>query len=114
MAAYNLMFPIQPGKDDEARAFAADVAGPRRDEFAAHHNRVGNTRETWALATTPMGSFILVWFEGEDAGKAFADLAANQSEYHQWFRERVLTLTGTDLSAPPAGPLPETLVDWTA
>ena len=113
MGANNLMFPIQAGKEDDARAFAAEVAGARRDEFAAHHLRAGNTRETWALQDTPMGSFMLVWFEG-DAEKAFGDLATNDSEFVQWFRERVLDLTGIDLSAPPDGPLPAILVDWQA
>jgi hypothetical protein len=113
MGANNLMFPIQAGKEQDARAFAAEVAGARRDEFAAHHNRAGNTRETWALQETPTGSFMLVWFEG-DPEKAFGDLATNDSEFMKWFRDQVLDLTGTDLSAPPDGPLPETLVDWQA
>jgi hypothetical protein len=77
---FNGMFPVQAGKEEAARAFAAETMGARRSEFAAHHLRAGNTRETWALQETPMGSFILVWFEG-DVEKAFADLATNDSEF---------------------------------
>ena len=87
--------------------------GARRAEFAAHHARAGTTRETWALQETPMGSFILVWFEG-DVEKPFADLATNDSDFMTWFRGRVLDVTGVDLSAPPDGPPPAVLVDWHA
>jgi hypothetical protein len=113
MGVFNGMFPIRPGKEDEARAFAAEATGPRLADFAAHHVRAGNTRETWALQETPMGSFMLVWFEG-DVEKAFADLATNDSEFVAWFRGRVLDLTGVDLGSPPEGPPPAVLVDWHA
>src|SRR5262245_58261533 len=107
------MFPIQAGKDDAARAFAAEAMGPRRAEFSAHHARAGNVRQTWTFQETPMGNFLLVWFEG-DVQKAFADLATNDSDFMTWFRGQVLDVTGVDFSAPPEGPPPEVLVDWRA
>jgi hypothetical protein len=112
MAVFNGMFPVQAGKEDDARAFAAETLGAQRTGFEAHMARSGITRETWALQETPMGSFIAVWFEG-DVEKAFADLASD-SEYTTWFRGRVLDVTGVDLGAPPAGPPPAILVDWQA
>ena len=113
MGVFNGMFPIQAGKEEDARAFAAEAMGARRAEFDSHHARAGNTRETWALQETPMGSFLLVWFEG-DRQKAFGDYATNDSDFITWFRGRVLDLTGVDLAAPPAGPQPEVLFDWHA
>ena len=113
MSVFNGMFPIQAGKEDDARAFAAEAFVARRDGFAAHHARAGTTRETWALQETPMGSFILVWFEG-DVEKAFGDLATNDSEFVTWFRGQVLDITGVDLTAPPDAPPPAILVDWRA
>ena len=112
MAVFNGMFPIQAGREDDARAFAAEALGARRAGFDAHHARAGTARETWALQETPMGSFMLVWFEG-DVEKAFADLAGDD-EFVTWFRGRVLDLTGVDLGAPPGGPPPAILVDWHA
>jgi hypothetical protein len=113
VSVFNGMFPIQAGKEEDARAFAAETMGARRAGFDAHHSRAGNTRETWALQETPMGSFLLVWFEG-DLEKAFADHATNDSEFETWFRGRVLDVTGVDLGVPPDGPPPEVLVDWHA
>jgi hypothetical protein len=113
MGVFNGMFPIHAGKEEAARAFAAELVGAQLAGYEAHHSRVGNTRETFTLQETPMGSFLLVWFEG-DVQKAFADHATDDSDFETWFRGRVLDLTGVDLAAPPAGPLPELLFDWQA
>ena len=111
VAVFNGIFPILPGKEEDARAFAAETMGPQWAGFDAHHRRAGNTRETWVLQETPMGSFLLVWFEG-DLEKAFGDLATYESDFMTWFRGQVLDVTGVDLSAPPEGPPPTVLVDW--
>jgi hypothetical protein len=113
MAVFNGVFPVQAGKEEDARAFAAETLGARRSDYEAHLMRVGITRETWALQETPMGSLMLVWFEG-DLEKAFADLATNDSEYMTWFRARVLEVCGVDLAAPPEGPPPAVLIDYQA
>lgn len=110
MAAFNTIFPVKPGMEDEGRAFAAETFGARREGFEAHMQRGGITRETWTLLQTPMGSFMLVWFEG-DVEKAFGDLATD-TEYTNWFRGRVLDLCGVDLGAPVEGPPPEVLLDY--
>jgi len=102
MGVFNGIFPIQAGKEEDARAFAAELVGAQLAGYEAHHSRVGNTRETFTLQETPMGSFLLVWFEG-DVQKAFADHATDDSDFETWFRGRVFDLTGVDLAAPPAG-----------
>jgi hypothetical protein len=113
MGVFNGVFPIQAGKEEDARAFAAETFGPRRADLAAHLARADVTRETWTLQETPMGSLMLVWFEG-DVEKAFADLATDDSEYITWFRGRVLDITGIDMAAPSDGPLPAVLIDYRA
>jgi|ERR1017187_4886200 hypothetical protein len=110
MGVFNGVFPIKAGKEDEARAFAAETFGARRPDFEAHLERDGVTRETWSLQETPMGSLMLVWFEG-DVEKAFANLATDDSEFTTWFRARVLDLTGVDLGTPSADPPPAVLID---
>ena len=55
-----------------------------------------------------MGSFMVVWFEG-DVEKAFGDLATDNGEFTTWFRAQVKEITGFDLAAPPEGPLPTVL-----
>ena len=111
MGVFNGAFPIRAGKEEAARAFAAETVGARLAGYEAHNARVGTTRETFTVQETPMGSFLLVWFEG-DAQKAFEDLATDDSDFMTWFRGRVLDVTGVDLAAAPDGPPPELLFDW--
>jgi len=113
MAVFNGAFPILPGKEQEGRDLAAACMGERRNGFEAQLARGGLTRETWSLQETPMGSFMLVWFEGPDIEKAFTELATSGDEFTIWFRGQVKDVTGVDLGAPPEGPPPDTLVDCT-
>ncbi len=50
MGVFNGVFPIQAGKEEDARAFAAETFGARRPDFEAHLASAGITRETWAAA----------------------------------------------------------------
>ena len=111
MGVFNGFFPIVTGKEKAARAFAAETIGARKADFEALQARSNITRETWAMQETPMGSFMLVWFEG-DVEKAFGDLAGDSSEFATWFKAQVNDLTGVDLAAPAEGPPPDVLLDW--
>jgi len=112
MTVFNGMFPILPGQEDAARAWAAEIAGPRRAGWDALQSRAKITRETFTIQTTPNGSFLLVWFEG-NVPKAFEDVATGQDEFTAWHRGRLAEVTGIDLTQPQeAAPPPETVLDW--
>jgi len=113
MAVFNGLFPVLEGKEDAARAFAKEAAGPRGEQFGEHLERNDVTRETWSLLTTPMGSFVNVWFEG-DVDAAFKELATSDDEHTVWFRRTVLDVTGVDMSQPDDGTPPEVILDWKA
>lgn len=114
MAVFNGVFPILAGQEQNGRDFAAASIGERRKGFEAQAARTGLARETWALQETPMGSFMLVWFEAPDIERAFTEIATSDDEFTVWFRGQIKEVTGVDLGAPPAGPLPVVLVDWAA
>ena len=75
--------------------------GERRKGFEAQAARSRLTRETWALQETPMGSFMLVWFEAPDIETAFTELAPPATSSPSGFRGQVKDVTGVDLGAPP-------------
>jgi hypothetical protein len=113
MGVFNAMFPILPGKEEAARAWIAEIAGPRREGWDAMEKRGELTRETFTLQTTPMGSFLLVWAEG-DIEKAFTDVATAQDEFTTWHRAQLKDITGIDITQPSEAPPPELLLDWSA
>ena len=114
MAVFNGVFPMLPGKEQEARSFAAACVGERRKGFEAQLARSEISRETWSLQETPIGSFMLVWFEAPGIKKTFTELATSSDEFTVWFRGQVKDVTGVDLSAPPENPPPDLLVDSTS
>jgi hypothetical protein len=114
MAVFNGAFPILPGKEDAARAFAEEAMGARRSGFDESQRRQGISRETWSIQEAPGGSaLVVVWFECPDPEKAIAQLGQDPSEFAVWFRERVMEINGIDLSEPLAGG-PELILDWRA
>jgi hypothetical protein len=111
MAVFMGAFPVLPGKEDEARRFAHETV-ERREEFDRSQERLRTTRDEWALQETPMGSLLIVRFEADDVGQAFAGLAQSTDPFDVWFRQRVLDTTGVDLTQPMESPPPEIILDW--
>jgi hypothetical protein len=56
----------------------------------------------------------VVYFAGEDIGRAFRQFAASQDEFDHWFKRQVRETTGADLDTPPPGPMSEILSDYEA
>lgn len=113
MGVFNSAFPVLPGKEDAARTFAKELAGPRAEQFAELQASSNTTRETWSLQQTPAGTFVLVWAEG-DVEKAFEDMATSQSDIAIWMRQQILDVTGVDMAAESEDPPPEIIFDWSA
>ena len=111
MAVFLGAFPVLPGKEDEPAKFARETLD-RREEFDASQKRLSISEEEWALQHTPMGSLVIVRFEGADVPAAFAGLAESDDAFDVWFRQRVLEITGVDLAAPSEDPLPEVILSW--
>lgn len=112
MGVFNGAFPITAGKEDAARAFASEMLGSRKADFEKSQAGSGTRRETWTMQETPMGTFMLVWFDG-DVEKAFGELAGSDSEFYKWMRATILDITGVDMTVD-GGPPPAVVLDWTA
>jgi hypothetical protein len=111
MAVFMGAFPVLAGKEDEPRKFAQETLG-RSEEFEASQRRLGITTEEWSLQQSPMGSMVIVRFESPDVTAAFAAFGQSDDAFDVWFKNRVLDITGVDLSAPADDPLPEVIFAW--
>ena len=110
MALFAVAVPITPGKEDEWRRFADELAGARRREFTESRRLLG-VRERTFVQQTPHGSTVIVTLEGDDPAAAFAAFGRGSDPFTQWFKRNVKEVHGFDLDAPPPGPLPELVVD---
>ena len=114
MVAFGSAFPILPGKLEQWTQFSKEMAGPRHSEYVASRKRLGVTREVAYHQQTPQGDLAVVYVEAEDLQKLFAGFATSQDPFDVWFVEQVKEIHGVDFRQPPAGPLPEAIVDWRA
>ena len=101
--------PLQPGKSASAREFMQQLEGDRKSQYAASEQRLGITKEVWALQESPMGDLFVVFFQSESIGQALAQFAGSQDDFDLWFKGQVEDTTGVDLSMPPPGPLSDIL-----
>jgi hypothetical protein len=100
---------IQPGKADGARAFLRELENERKGLYAESEQRLGITKEVWAVQHSPQGDFFVVFFQSGDINRSVGQFVASQDTFDQWFKQQVRDLTGLDLNVPPAGPLSEIL-----
>jgi hypothetical protein len=103
------MLPIHAGKTAAARAFLRALDQERAAAYASSEERLGITRELWALQTTGQGDHFVVCISSADIGGAFLAFSHSQDAFDQWFKQQVQELTGADLNQPPSGPLSEVL-----
>src|SRR4029078_6194299 len=106
--------PILPGQSDAARAFLTELEGPRKGQYATSEQRLGLTKEVWAIQKTAQGDLYVVYFAGDSIHGAFRRFAASQDAFDVWFKDRVKATTGANLNTPPPGPLSEILSDYHA
>lgn len=101
--------PIHDDKAAAARAFLQDLEHQRKSDYAASEQRLGITKEVWAIQQMPMGNLFVVFFQAPDVPGAVAQFVGSHDEFDVWFKEQVEDATGVDLNVPPPGALSEIL-----
>jgi hypothetical protein len=103
MAQVVRAFPLLTSVADLA-AFAAELAGPRREECAAFFRRYNIRHESWHLQDHGPWAQVLVVTELDDPQRQAVRFAASTHPFDVWYKQRARQLTGVDLSATPKGP----------
>jgi hypothetical protein len=105
-------FPLLPGKAEALRRFAADMAGPRRQEAEQFFKSFGVVRESWHYQETPQGPMVIAVtdVESEPGARAW-EYAESSRPFDRWFKDQVRDLTGIDPSVHPLGPSSEVIFD---
>ncbi len=103
------LFPV--AKVEEWKAFCQSAAdGEKAADHRAFLKRMGVTREHIFHQATPMGSVMVLVWEGvgqEQANQGMAEMFTNPaSDYEQWLRDYVVKeLHGVDPAGPPPPPI---------
>jgi hypothetical protein len=105
-------FPVLPGKEEDIRRLAAEMAGPRRQDAEQFYKSFGVIRESWHYQETPHGPLVIGITELDAEPEARAQEYAESSRpFDRWFKDQVRNLTGVDPNVQPLGPPSEVLFD---
>lgn len=110
-----VVFPILPGKTEDARAFQHELDTDRKADYDRSERAIGITKEMWFLASVPSGDQFVAYMESADFAKALGQFAKSQDAFDLWFKRRLNDVTGVDLNNPPPDmKLPELLSSYEA
>ena len=105
-----MVFPVLPGKD--AREIANELKSRPR-EYEESRRRLGLTVERAYLQHTPMGDYVVAYWESEgDLTAVPGTLASSDLEIDHYFVQAAKEIHGVDLTQPMPGPKPETIASW--
>ncbi len=101
MAEIMFAIPIMHGKEGLDRETRDEMAGARRDEYAAALRDAGITRQAvWHQQMPDGGSLAIVYIEASDPD-AHHRFVSSGSDISRWFVERMQEVHGRDVSEPP-------------
>ncbi len=110
-----VVFPILPGKTEDARAFQRELDTERKADYDRSERRIGITKEYWFIASVPSGDQLVVYMESPDFNRALGMFVASRDEFDLWFKRRLAEVTGLDLNNPPPDlKLPELVSSYEA
>jgi hypothetical protein len=93
--------PIVTGKEDVDRETREEMAGARRDEYAAALKDAGITRQAvWHQQMPGGGTLAIVYIEATDPD-AHQRFTSSDADINRWFVERMQGVHGRDVSLPP-------------
>ena len=92
---------IMRGKEDLDRQTREEMAGARRDDYAAALNDAGTPRNAVCHLLMPHGGTLaIVYVEGTDPD-AHQRFVTSDADISRWFVERMQEVHGRDVSQPP-------------
>jgi hypothetical protein len=93
--------PIMHGKEEVDRQTREEMAGARRDEYAAALKDAGITRQAvWHQQMPDGGTLAIVYIEGTDPD-AHQRFVSSDADISRWFVQRMQEVYGRDVTQPP-------------
>jgi hypothetical protein len=106
-------FPLQ-GSIGDLEMFAAELTGARAADADRFYGHYGVDHESWHVQVTPSGPWVIAVTSLADPSEAAARYADATEEFHVWFKEQVLSLTGVDPNHAPLGPPTTQVFMWSS
>jgi len=113
MALVVRAFPLR-GPVADLQAFASELTGARASDAERFYRHYGVDHESWHLQQTPSGPWVIAVTSLADPVEAASRYADATEEFHVWFKDQVLSLTGVDPNKTPLGPPTTQVFAWSS
>jgi len=106
-------FPLR-GSITDLQAFASELAGARAADTEQFYRHYGVDHESWHVQQTPNGPWVIAVTALANPAEAAPRYADAREEFHVWFKDQVLSLTGVDPNKTPLGPPTTQVFSWSS
>jgi hypothetical protein len=103
---YLIVAPILPERREVWLDMMREITGPRYEEWADHHRRMGVKREVVWEQRFPDMDVAIVAIDGVDPDLILDKMSVSEHPFDIWFRDRIIEATGYLESAPDELPPP--------
>jgi hypothetical protein len=112
MAVIAAAIPLLPGKGEEWRRWVQELQGSRHGEYAALRNRLGIHFERSWIGMVQGVELVFVYLEVEDSAQIRMRLLNSSYPFDCWYRKKLQTLHGLDITQPHRSLLLEDGFAW--
>jgi len=106
-------FPLR-GSIAQLKTFASELTGARAADAGQFYRHYGVDHESWHVQQTPDGPWVIAVTSLTDPAEAAPRYADAREEFHVWFKDQVLSLTGVDPNKTPLGPPTTQIFSWSS
>jgi hypothetical protein len=104
-------FPLR-GSVSDLEAFASELSGARASDAEQFYRHYGVDHESWHVQQTTQGPWVIAVTALANPTEAANRYANATEEFHVWFKNEVLRLTGVDPNKTPLGPPTREVFSW--
>ena len=112
MAQLQIVYLPRPGTQERWRRLCQEVAGSRKDRFAAFCQQAGITQVQVRLVQLLHGELLLITVQTQEPHQTLEALASSEQQLDHWLREQFQVLLGWNVQEMVPEPTFDLIFTW--
>jgi hypothetical protein len=112
MVQLQIAYLPRPGTQERWRRLCQELAGSRRDRFAASCQQAGITQVQVRLLQLLRGELLLITLQTGEQDQTLEALASSVHRFDHWLREQLQLLLGWNVQEVLPGPQGDLIFTW--
>jgi hypothetical protein len=112
MAQLQIVYLPRPGTQERWRRLCQEVAGSRKDRFAAFCQQAGITQVQVRLVQLLHGELLLITVQTQEPHQTLEALASSEQQLDHWLREQFQVLLGWNVQEMLPEPALDLIFTW--